>query len=557
MLNKIKNIFDYIVKDEALSLIIVFILMVFSRVNIFVNNFVMDDMDFIVSWPLIQDLANWPSFFINYIPPAGQEGIYSPLKTLVHAIFYNLFGLNPLGYHIVSLLIHGSGIYFVYKIIDRLTGNKTIGFVSTVIFAVHPVQVEAITYMTASVDMVGIVFLFGAFYFLMLSVDEAGRKNVVYYMVSMFLGVLAVFTHELAISIPLLFLWYLFCYSKDSYKKIFLRTLPFLAIVLIYVLCKILALGGITRGEYVGGSFYLTMLIAIKALFKYIVICFFPFVLTHNHIISSGISSFGQDDFDKYKVMAQSIFDLNTFIPFLMLLSLVALAVIYYRKNRLISFAIGWYFLALLPVSNIIPSGVLFGERYLYPGLLGFALMVGVLFDYAYNKNKIYAISLIVLLITTGFYVVRTLIRNADWKNEIALMESAVKANPQSALMRNDLGLIYTKNSRNEDALKSFKEALFRRSDDPVTYFSMAESYIQLKQYKNAIDSLEAAIKYNPEYAEAYYNLASIYAVWKMNDKALENLNKALIFYEKSGKKNEGEKLKKAFFSYYKDLNGD
>jgi len=554
------KIIDLIAKSHKVGLLVILSLVVAAHGNIFQNQFVMDDFHFIVNWSLIQDWKNFPQFFIKYVPPLGQEGIYSPLKTVFHAINYHLFGLNPFGYHIVSLLIHFAGIYFVYKISFILTGNILVSFLSTLFFALHPAHVEAITYMTASVDMIGIVFLFAAFFWYLEIYDDKGCFKYRPYIYSIILSLLAVFTHELAISLPLLFLWYEFCYSKKrgAWRYIIVRIMPYFVIVGLYTLSKYLVLKSITRGTYLYDNFTLTMLVTIKAWAKYVYLCFFPKVLTFNHMISKGISSFDPNDFDAEAVLMQSPFEMQALLALLVLGSIGFVAVRKFRVRPLITFCIGWFFIALLPVSNIIPSGVFFGERYLYPGLLGFCLLLGLTTEKIrrtegkYLNVRFLTIGFLLIVCVACAYSIRTWTRNKDWRNEITLYESAVRANPQSALMHTDLGIVYLKNKKPDKALDSFKSSLEIRPDDSVTYFTRAAAYTQMGHRQEAKKALHRAVELNDHYAEAYYNLAGIYAADGEISRSDEYLKKSMYFYRKQGRVREAQKLQHVFKRYFK-----
>src|SRR3989338_28062 len=109
--------------------------------NMFRNEFIMDDFDFVVNWPLIRDWKNLPRFFMGYVTPSGQEGVYSPLKTLLHAVNYHLFGLNFTAHHIFSFVNYAVSIYFVYKIASVFLKDQGARFWTTLVFALHPVHV--------------------------------------------------------------------------------------------------------------------------------------------------------------------------------------------------------------------------------------------------------------------------------------------------------------------------------------------------------------------------------------------------------------------------------
>ncbi|MDO8579947.1 MAG: hypothetical protein Q7S13_00535, partial [Candidatus Omnitrophota bacterium] len=294
-----------------LAILAIYCVALLAFSNVFANQFVMDDFAFIVDWPLIQDWKNFPQFFINYTPPPGQEGIYSPLKTVFHAINYHLFGLNPLGYHIVSLAIHLASIWFVIHITLRLTKIVPVALMAGLLFTVHPVHVEAITYLTASIDSLGVLFLLISFYFYVRRSETEGREQQRFYRWSIAFGFLAIFTHELNISLPLLIVWFDFFFKKkeETFALALKRSAPFFLLVGVYVLAKYINLDLLTRGQYIYNSFYLTMLVIVKAWAKYVLICIWPNVLTHNHVISPGIYSFAQDDFDKFAVLSQSLYE--------------------------------------------------------------------------------------------------------------------------------------------------------------------------------------------------------------------------------------------------------
>ena len=98
--------------------------------------------------------------------------------------------------------------------------------------------------------------------------------------------------------------------------------------------------------------------------------------------------------------------------------------------------------------------------------------------------------------------------------------------------MHNDLGIVYARAGEVEKAIKSFQRAL-QIKKDPVTYFSMAEPYIQLQDYDRAIEFLRMAISIREDYAEAYYNLAGIYASRGENDRVAENISRFIYYSQK------------------------
>ncbi len=556
-------------QQKAARLGFVFVLTFLAFSNIFGNQFVLDDFDFITNWPLIRDLRNVPRFFVGYIPPDGQPGVYSPLKTFWHAVNYQLWGEAVFGYHLVSLLIHAAGIWLVYQIVYELSRRSDVSFWTALLFALHPVHVEAITFMTASVDTLGIVFLFAGFYFHLRAdrregqvpifweegaadedISPAGREQPPADSEArargwaVFFAVLAVFTHELAISMPLLIVFYdkFFTRPRRTWREVVPLSWPFFVIVAVYILCKWGVLGMINRGGYVAGSFGLTMAVIVKAWAQYLAVLVFPFQLSHNPVIAPGIFAFDPSDFNRAAVLAQSWTDGYT-LKALAVLGLLAFWVFVSRRRRpLIGFCAGWLFISLLPGANIVPSSVYFAERYLYPGSLGFCFLLatgivswleaGSSVDRTWMKRAVTACAALIVV----FYGGRTWLRNTDWKDNRRLYEGTVQMNPESAVMQSNLGIVYAQEGEWDLALNAFQAAIALKPDDAHFYFAVAPVYLAKGLPEQAIAAYRRAIALNPAFAEAYFNLAGVYAQFGKEDEVRSHLNQSIWFFQQQGR---------------------
>jgi len=554
----------FVISSPKIALCVIFILTAAVYGNAFFNGFIVDDHLFIVDWPLIKNLENFPQFFGSHNQPQGEEGVYSPIKTCIHALNYHFFGLNPLGYHFVALFIHLLGTAFVYRISLLLTRNYTAAFLSGLFFGIHPVHVEAITSLTGSVDTLGVVFLFISFYFYIQSQNDE-RFNCAAYVYSLLFALLAIFTHELTIVLPLLFLSYDFCFKTKtvSFSKVFLKIMPYFIFVAIYVGLKQTVLGSIARGGYLYDSFYLTMLVMVKVWAKYVFVCFLPFTLSASSEISKGIFSVDWRYFDQQAVLSQSIFDAQVLLSLFLTVAIIYWAIRMRRQRPLVSFCIAWFYISLLPVSNLIPFESYFAERYLYPGTLGFCLVLtyGLLQMYNYRgpSRQIFQwFSLALLVSAIVFYGVRTVARNSDFNNEKTFYESEVRANPHHPGMNRILGVIYLRNGQPLKALPLLKEVATLRPSDEDAYFALAETYTDLGEDTKAVENYLKAIEMNSEFAEAYYNLARLYAISKKMDKAKHYLGISIKIYRHQKRFSEAEAAAKIFYAYFgadKNLN--
>jgi protein O-mannosyl-transferase len=568
--------FQNIVASDRKSLLVIWgvTLLVFS--NIFWNTFIMDDYSFIVGWGLIQNLWNMPRFFFSYIPPEAQGGIYSPLRTLIFALNFDAWKFNPVGYHVFSLLIHFIGIYFVYRLTLILVHHRLLAFLTALFFGVYPPHVESVTAITGSVDTVGVVALFAAFYYYVRAIDGQGLlaigeeapphaetadstlflgANKKLYSFSLAFAFLAIFTHELTLMLPFLLVFYdiYFAGRVTSRRSIVFRLLPFFGMAFLYLISKWLVLGSLSRGHYLYGKVYYSLLVIIKVLVRYIWVSFFPAVLSHDPVISPGIFAFNEKDFNAQAVISQSFFDLPVVLSLFTLVAVAFIAVRSYQRQPLISFCVGWFFICLLPVSQIVPTSVFYGERYLYPGswaaCLLISLMIYKLFHWDLGQNiqrtkghqggravwsQRLGVTLAIGLLV--FYSVRTFWRNFDLRNGVRAYAAALQMNPYSASLHNDLGIIFAEQEDYDQAITSILQAIAIKPQEPHYYFTLGDVYFRAGDTPNSIKALEQAVSLNPDFAEGYYNLASAYGSQGDEAKAKEFLDKAVMVYKKQGR---------------------
>lgn len=570
---------ERLARSRRLSFLVLLVVILAAYHNMFQNDFIMDDFDFIVNWPLIRDIRNLPRFFWGYIPPDGQDGIYSPLRTLFFALNYMFWGPNPLGFHLLGLLTHILGTWAVYLIATRLLRDAPTALLTALLFAVHPLHVESVSAMTGSIDTIGVVFSLFAFYYFIQAVGYSGKLSVSReslpetppaagpwglqdrraYITALVLALLAIFTHELTVALPLVFLFYdlLFRGPRAPWPALVRRHAPFFGMVFVYVVLKALVLGGICRGYYLMGSFRAHMLVIIKAWFKYVWLILFPVVSSHDHVISPGILSFNENDFSREAVFAQSFLDPQVLYSLAGLAAVVFLALWSFRRKPVVSFGIGWFFLCLSPVSGIVPSSVFFAERYLYAASLGFCMMAAYYLQAFVRgakepqaREQRLAVTVAVMVGVMTFYGAKVFLRNQDGLDQITVYEASIRNAPQSAYLLNDLGIIYSRAGRYEEAVKSFEEAIRRRPNEAHFYFSAEGAYSGLKRFPEAIVCLQKAIAINPDFAEAHYNLAGLYAHLNKEQEALDHLGKALTLYRNQGRIYEAGEAKQMFEEY-------
>ncbi|HPB67586.1 MAG TPA: tetratricopeptide repeat protein [Candidatus Omnitrophota bacterium] len=571
-----KNL-KWIADDPLRALVVCLLLTFLAYSNSLAHDFIIDDFSFIVDWPLIQDLRNFPEFFGPHNQPPGEEGVYSPLKTLMHALNYALWGTDPLGHHLVAIFVLLLSTFYVYRLSFLVTANRLIAFLSAVFFGLHPIHTETAATKTGSVDTTGVLFLFIAFFYYLRArqacTPQTGPASFLWgnrdYKLALLFSCLSTFLHELCLIIPLLWVLYELAFplprDKGRIQHATLRVLPFFIITVIYIAIKFWLLKDISRGDYLGGSFYLTMLVILKVQVKNCLIMFFPFTLAVKHVISKGIFAVDVWDFDQQAVLQQSILDPQV-ISSILFLGLIAAATVWaYKNNRLIFFCIGWFYISVLPAANIVPIESFFAERYLYPGSWAFCLLIayGVflgldpektapvpIFGRMMPRGQVQNTAIALLLIITTFYFVRTFLRNRDWRTQLTFFQAEVRANPQSADLFNGLGKAYLQDGQPHKAIEAFQRAVAIQPEMPLYYFSLAEAYTAQKKFPQAEKILLQAIHLAPKYAEAYFNLAIIKILQGDMKSAEDYAARSFNLLLEQGRWEDSQQYRKAFYDF-------
>ena len=346
---------------NTIAIVLIVLLSLISYINVFDNEFVWDDHIFILDNTDIKSFSNIPYFFKEDV-----DGLYRPLRSLHYTIAYSIFKKNEFGYHFNSVFFHTLISVLVFFIIKNIVKKKGVALVAALIFAAHPIHTGRVTNMTAGFDLLGIFLFLLSFYFYILFSKNNIKKYSIF---SLLFFILALFSSEEAITLPLLIILYEFSFNKKFDKKIIKniinknllkKYLPFFIVALFYIFLRffVLEISGRTE-EYLAGSFYMMMLTMTKVYVKYIILLLFPINLTLFQEVP----------------IAKGFFDLGVLISLLILAVIFVYTIKNYRKKD-VFFSVFWFFIALLPMSNIIPIQIFMAERYLYVPSIGFSLLL-------------------------------------------------------------------------------------------------------------------------------------------------------------------------------------
>ena len=466
---------------------IIVLAVIISFISIVPNEFVWDDEDLIVNWEAIRSYQNIPAAFIAPTHPSYLD-TYRPIRFVLATVTYSLFGENPIGYHITTIAIHLACTLLIYFILKKLTSEPHIPFLTALLFGVHPVHTEAITWISSGLDMIGIVFLLLSLYYFLKSAPKryGGSTSTIF-------AVLAYFSLELTVIFPALLALILWTQHKHSTRRTFRPIIPYGIGAVTFLLLRQMFVPVHGEFVYIDGNILLTMMTMSKAFLVYLSALILPVNLTVNHALGNGISSFMVEISNDFPhtltaIRTQRLTDSSVIMTILILVGSATTAIIARKYNPLITLAIGWTLLALLPVSNIIPIHTLMAERYLYVSSFGFCLLLSVIFGHIV-RTKPYGKKLGIIAISclTIWYMILTIQRNMEWKNNLSLWQTAVERNSTSYIAAAALGKQYLLRNDLSRATQTYEIIHKIYPEHQALTIFLTNLYIHQKLYQKAL----------------------------------------------------------------------
>lgn len=541
MRNK-KLVADFMHKNAILlqiSLIVILGLAVYA--NSLKGAFVWDDRLFIIDNPYIN---NWPKVLNIFSERVSLGGsfelyIYRPLQILTYMIDYSLWSLNVFGYHLTNVLLHILVALGVYLFVYLLCNNRLLSLFVGILFVIHPVQTDAVSYISGRGDLLSVLFMLLCL-ILYIRQSHPGKMSFSMFFLMLLSYILAILSKENALILPALVLLYHYSFKKKINAKLYL---PVLIVAFFYMFLRMQMLGSFYHGQDILLKRVPGFFVAIT---NYLRILLLPINLHMDY----GNRLFG-----------------ITEIKALFGMAVVFLALIYAfkirSKNKIASFSIYWFFIALLPTSSVYPITAFYmAEHWLYLPSIGFFIILASILIKSYEvKNlKVIAVSIMVCIVLVCSYL--TIKQNSYWRNPvdfykriliytpdsaaannnlgyeymtagpkekaIEYFEKAIKINPRMAIAYFNLGNIYIGNGDNQKAVALLTKALGIEPNSALAYYALGNAYYNLGDKEAAIRAGCKAIEIDPRYVEAYNNLASVYTEVGRVDEAIRLWNKVV-----------------------------
>ncbi len=464
-------------------------------------------------------VTNFSAENLGHFWQGPERGLYVPATYTLWSLLAALgrfwpaasgAALNPQIFHTANLFLHIINTVLVFMIGRRLFHSGLAAGIGAALFAMHPVQVEAVAWVSGTKDLLAGLFCFTAIWLYVLYAQAAERvvaRQAIYYFMMVAAFLLALLSKPSAVVLPLAAAGVGAFLLKRNWRRLALELCPLLLIGLPFI--------AVTRQAQAGAVFgfvpvwWQRLLIAGDTITFYLFKLVFPVVLTADYGRTPQVA------------LADHWLYLTALLP------LLGAAVIVWKDKE------GWWRAAailfvsfLLPVSGLLTFGFqnlsTVADRYLYLAMLGPALALGrVALRYDTPLVKGVCLGLIVL------FGVKSGVQARYWRDSFSLYQHMISANPQSWFAYNNLGNLYHLQKKDEQALLSFRQAIAVQPEAALSYVNMAAVYSDLGEKGEAAAALRKALELDPADAGAYTELADI-------ERSAGRLLEALPMYKKA-----------------------
>ena len=492
-----KNERCFVVRNDVL--VCLFILLAIIAIYWPVGNheFINFDDDIYFNENHVKDGLTLDGFKWAFSFTAKENTYWHPLTWLSFMLSYELYGPNPGMHHSISLIIHIINSLLLFIVLRRMTGALWKSAFVAALFALHPLNVESVAWVTQRPNILSTLF-----WMLTLLVYSyyTDRPGIFRYLLMVIVFVLGLMAKPMLITLPfVLFLldyWPLkrlrFPLSQKALLLLILEKIPLIAISMGSVFITIKSIGAVVSTATVPVN--LRIANALVSYVGYI----WKMIWPHNLSVYYPYPS----DIPAWKFAGAG----------LLLVCLSVFIILILRKQPYLTVGWLWFLGTLVPVIGLIQTGLqpALADRYAYVSFIGLFIMLAwgipeVL--RGWQKSKIvlgiFSIALVLILMMT------TWLQLIYWKNSEKLFKHALEVTTKNYVAHNNLGIAFKEKGKLSDAFKHYNMALKIKPDFEIALLNIGVVLANLGYDKEAIKYYIQALKLKPDYLMALVNLGN------------------------------------------------
>jgi tetratricopeptide (TPR) repeat protein len=468
--------------------------------------FVWDDWPQIVNSPIIRSWNNLPRAFGSdlWFHVARHQVYYRPLFVAWSMLNYTLFGLRPWGWHLGAVLLHVATVTSVFWLVRRVGLEYWTAALAALIFAVHPVHIEPVAWVSAASDTMVTMFAALAFTAFLNGRDRERKRHMGWWVASLVLLMGALLTKEMAVIFAALVGIYSWLYplkSKFSLAQRLLGALgeavPYGLVTVAYALLRKHALPHST-GQFdpnhglidVARSLPLVLSIYLRQL-----------------LIPSGMTGLYYTRYVTGAILGQIV------LP-IVALGAIVVGLWYWNRregNSTVAFAGLWLIVGLAPALYLrnFGNGDFVRDRYMYLPSIGFAILaaLGLRRLPSIQRWSAIAVQVSVVLLLCCAYVSASIVQQAYWGDDLLVLVRGQSLYPGNPIAMAGLAKEYSQRGANDQAIALAQSVVKDHPEYGYGPLALAESYIRAGRFQEGRVWLD---RVNPDYAKSEVGMAGV-----------------------------------------------
>jgi Flp pilus assembly protein TadD len=448
------------------GLVVAAVLIVYA--NALPNAFLWDDLHLVVGNPAIKRVARLSHLFVSDLFPGGiRSGYYRPLQALTYAGDYAVWGLAPAGFHLTSVLLHAATTVAFYLLGVRVLGSAAAALAAALLFAVHPLHVEAVTYVAGRSDPLAALFMLAA----ALGFLRGDRRGLVLSVTAFFLALLA---REAALVLPLLLVG-LDRVEPGRVRRLWIDYLPYTAVLAGYLVLRALCLA---PGQVVAANAAVPLghrlVTMAEVVLRYLGLVAVPLGLHMERVV----------------VPVESPLDPRALAALVTVAALIAGAFWARARAWPLTLGVAWFLIALVPVANLVPLATFMAEHWLYVPMMGLCLAAGWSAEQLARRASWRRAVTLAIALVVATYGGLTMRQNLVWRDGRTLYEYLLPRAPGSLRVRVNLAQAYQEAGDRERARAVYEEVVRLHPDRP----EIADALNNLGNLDREAGGLETAL---------------------------------------------------------------
>jgi tetratricopeptide (TPR) repeat protein len=475
--------------------------------------------------PHVRDGFTWSG--IAWAFGSGYGANWFPITWFSHMLDFQLFGLDAGWHHLTNVLIHAVSSVLLFALLKRVTGRVWESAFVAFVFALHPLHVESVAWISERKDV-----LFAFFWFLTtwLYLDFLENRTAQKYLLVIFAFCLGLMSKQMIVTLPFtLLLFDLWPLKRTRMRTLLLEKVP---LVVLSIAASFITLLAQRKGGAIQSLDAIPVATRVaNALITYV-------VYLANSVWPEGLAVFYP--YPKQWSAAEAG------LAGLALAAVSMIAVLAFRARPYLAVGWFWYLGTLTPVIGLVQVGYQSrADRYTYIPLIGISIMVAWSAADAIEKWPHAAMPVrVVAMMACVAWLSITWVQIDYWKDSLALyrhaiavtdanyrahenlgvdlakrgeypealreLSTSIEENPEQTNVRNSMGSVLSALGRNEEAMEQFSEAIRLQPENAQAHSNLGNSLVSAGRIDDAVRELNLALRLNPGIANAYFGLGRV-----------------------------------------------